>query len=189
MPRRRRPLRATNGSKVTAVDYETAGWPSAYEEFQFELANILPATDNAYLYLRVKAASVWNNSNSAYNWGVMIVGNSGTAGGDGASGPSAITSLVSLTRAGASQGLSTTAGSSGYTGTVRFRNPVDETAATRRVGFRSEGAHTQAGGGNVPARTVGIGEFASAALVQGVRFGAGTGQLASGSFKLYGRRR
>lgn len=183
-------LQTINVAGLTTIDfdYETAGWPTQYDQFQIEGQRLVPAvqTGNNFPFLRVKSGGVWQNGATAYSWDFMGVGNSGTFIGEGstvAGGTVIAATGMALGRSVAGNNFT----NPGWEGTITFLNPTDAAAASEMNLIRWEGAYMQ--GTGAPLRFIGAGNLGSASLNQGVRITLASGAFTKGTAKLWGRAR
>jgi len=145
-----------------------------YDAYEFVIMNLIPANDNAVLYMRTSSngGSSYDSGASDYAYGAwQVSGAGGTAIGDTADSEIHITSL-----------LGSDAGEDGTSATVRVIGPhlAKKTQMHWSGGqFRSDGIFYS---------TTGAGARLSSADVDAVRFFMSSGNIESGTITMYGLR-
>lgn len=149
-----------------------------YDAYEFELINIVPATNSALLYLRTSTdgGSTFESGASDYSWGKAVWAHSGGTGNYTTSGNSAA-DLIAV-----SNGISNTATTSGVSATLRVHGP--HLAAHTTMSWH--GMFYAAGGSWSDLR--GSGARLSNADVDAIRFYFSSGNIASGTITMYGLR-
>jgi hypothetical protein len=167
-------------SSSAALDFTTL-IDSTYDEYVFELVNIVPATNGALLWVRTSAdaGSNWDSASGDYFYkGQELVTGIGT--------PNDVDSSSTATKLlfQGSNGIGNTAAWGGLNGTIRLFNPASAT-------HWKQIAALVAWHLNAVAVACGVisGSRASATAVNGVRFLMSTGNIASGSIRMYGVRK
>lgn len=149
----------------------TSGIDSTYREYQFGLDIVRPATADAQLIMEVSTDGGSNWKTSSYLGGPYAF----TTGGVSANG--AVTTAFALTRA-----ASSNTSSYGYSGKVSIFAP----SATGYKEFTSHGGQTQSGN-TVHEILIGSCVYnGDTAAITAVRFRYSTGNIAAGSFTMYG---
>jgi len=165
-------LATATASNVTSVDF-TSGIDSTYDVYEVHLLNVKPSTDSTYLYLRTSS-----NGGSVYDAGTTDYGNASqyfTTSWSGSSGNAAQLPL--------SYSIGNAANENGFSGTVRLLNP----SAAKYGEFLWTGGYTNIS--SALTFVVGYGTRRSAAIVNALRFFFSSGNINSGTFKLYGLRK
>lgn len=171
-----RVLLVTLTASASATLADTTNLTSTYALYVFELENILPATDGAYLNARVSidAGSSWI-STANYN-GTAIAYDAGVATNSQIDG----TSLY----LGGSVGIENTAAQGGICGTLYFVNPAGTTAYKRLSGILSE-YYSSATPALFPIVFTGQYKGATTAI-NGIQFYFSSGNITSGKIRIYG---
>lgn len=169
-------------SSSATIDFDFAGgFPGEFDEFEVHLISVTPATNDASLGLRIKTTGSLTVQTSGYAYGGRVQGQ--TAGADMGSSADSVFDRISLTRPGTGQGATNANGP--INGSVRFRNPnavgTTYTLFDYSIPFyRSD---------NTVILATGVGVYGSAVAITGLRFLMSSGNIASGTFVLYGRRK
>jgi hypothetical protein len=177
-------LASKSASNSATIDFSVAGgdlgFTDVYDEYVVHFSQVKPQTDAAYLGIRVGtgATPTWQAGVGAYGWALCYQGLAGTATGDGST-PSGGT-LISMTPVAIGVG---NAASEHISGTVEYSNP--DTADYPSFSFRTRwltvsAEHANASGG---------GNYGATTAFTGLRFIFSTGNIVSGTFKLYGIRK
>lgn len=158
----------------TSASLTFTGITSTYDEYVFEIVDLLPATDGTQIYIRTSAnsGSTWDSGASDYTYVVAT---------------HAAGSATSLNSAGAAQiilaeQISNTTARGGVVGQVRLYNPSG-TASHKR--FVSQVANPQ-NGTTASIISIGQGARAATAAINGVQFLSSSGNLTSGTIRMYG---
>ena len=153
----------------TASDYNFA--LDEYDEYMIVLSSVKNVTDDNTIVIRVGtgATPTWQAGAGAYKWFAHIMG--GATYGSGAQ-----TYIAIAVDTGAGGGLGTAAGEN-LSAKICFSNPE----ATDFVNFSFESRYSGASAGSA-LLFVGSGYYATAGAITGIRFLAGTGNIASGKF-------
>jgi hypothetical protein len=162
---------ATASSSAT-IDF-TAFISAAYDRYFVDLVNIIPATDNVQLYLRVGtgAGPTWVTTNS-YGYSSW---QSDTSGGSGARA-SGSTAQIEI-----ANGIANTSTKTGYCGVVDIFNPG---SASLEKAFLWRGWRGNSGGAGL--QNSGGGSYMLTTAVTGIRFLMSSGNIASGIFRVFG---
>jgi hypothetical protein len=169
-------LDVKTASNSTSIDFVLAKWLQIYDRFEIDLEDILPATNNVFLWFRTST-----NAGSSYDTGAsdyltatsrIITSGGGADGGQGSAAQAQI-SFIS--------GMSNVVGETG-SGTIKLFNPraTGPFKFSSRFGFYGVGPLVQ------EIRMFGVRN--TAADVDAARFLMSSGSIASGTFRLYGIR-
>jgi hypothetical protein len=168
-------LATASASASAAIDF-TSGITSTYDEYMISLTNVVPATDDTTLLLRVSedAGSTFKAGATDYTY---AYNSEQEAGADTSSGSAAASAI----RLGVS--MSSTASAGGWCGEVRFFAPAG-TTQNKLFTFSGGWPRTSL----TDFRCInGAGRFVlDTNAINGIRFLAGSGNLTSGNFALYG---
>ncbi len=160
-------------SASATIDF--AALPVGYRDFMVIISDVVPATDGAVLWSRVSVAAVFKSGVSDYGWSLsqVLTSSAETNDGDAADSEWQI-----------SPGVGSAAGE-GITAVLILFDP--ENASNRAkiivdgVAERSDGIFSRYMAGGRAVGTIGV------AVVDGIRFLFSSGNIASGTFTLYGR--
>jgi hypothetical protein len=153
----------------------TACISSTYDDYQLELVNVVPATDDVELYMRVST-----NGGSSYDSGTNY-GSVNTNGFQGATASGGASS--GLTRFRLADDVSTSANYPGASGTVRLFNPGS--ALYKSVLGHVTGSRVSSGDARTyTQQTSGI--YLSTTAVDAFQFVFSSGNIASGTIRCYG---
>lgn len=164
-------ISSQTASSSSSIDF-TSGIDSTYSEYIVEMVNITPATDSASLTLVTDS-----NGGASFDVGATdyqeteIAVNSASLAGV-------------VDTAEAYIGIAYTIGNAAeesYCGTLRFFNPA---GTTKYKIFVADGTHVD-NAGNLK-RTLGGGARMNTAAINAIRFIMDSGNIASGTFNLYG---
>jgi hypothetical protein len=144
---------------VASVDF-TAGIDASYDEYEFHLYNIIPDTDGTNLWFRTSSNGGTNFDNGASDYTLAGVSSS---------------AQIALTGA-----LGNAAGENGASGVVRLFRPAVAQALYLALDTVSANTAGLIQGSN------GKGGRNAVAVVNAVRFLLSSGNIQSGSFRLYG---
>ncbi len=170
-------LNSQSASASATIDF--TGLTSAYSRYMITLDNVKPVTDDVYLALRVGTGGgpTYQSGGGAYSWGHTIIGVAGNA----SDGSATISTLIALTRIGAGQGVGNGTGEHA-SGILQFTLP----AASDFPLIRFEGSYMRSDA--VGQGTTVMGNFGGAGAYTAWRFFFSSGNIASGTFRLYGLR-
>ncbi len=152
-------------SNVATADFET-GLDDTYDDYLFRF-DLSPATDNATLFMRVKAGGSYQTT--GYKCGVFGVTN------NPAHASVSSTTALQVTFAGVGN-----ASGRSCNGEINFSNP--EVAKHVLFNWRSSGYRSD----NFTETAIGCGCYDDTLAVTGIRFLFSTGNIASGRITLYG---
>ena len=169
-------LDSKTASTSATLDF-TSFIDSTYDEYVFEIVDLLPATDGVQIYIRTSAnaGSSWDSGGTDYTYVVASqVGAAATA----------------LSSAGAAQiimaeQISNTTSRGGVVGQVRLYNPSG-TASHKRFVFHMANPQN---GTTASISSTGQGARAATAAINGVRFLSSSGNITSGTIRMYGVRK
>jgi hypothetical protein len=160
------------------IDFTLTKWLQLYDRFEIDLEDILPATNNVAFALRTSSngGSSYDAGGSDYGWTAVRVT---TDAQDRRSDSN--NSQITLADNDVNNGLSNVAGES-LAGKVVLHNPraATFTKVTWDAGYFSDSTST------FMARVSGFGARLASADVDAIRFFTSSGNIASGSFRLYG---
>ena len=170
-------ISSQTASASATVDF-TTGISATYDEYEIRFDAVVPATNNAHIIARVttNAGSTWEaTSYRGTEFGVSV------AIASAAAGPTTEV-LVTGTNA-LVAGISNTAANGGASGIVRFR--PNNSAGKKNI----ESVASYMGNSNF-AQSFCSGQWNGAnTVLNGIRFLMNTGNIASGTFRLYGVQR
>lgn len=168
-------LQTQTASSSATIDF-TTGITSTYKRYVLEITNMLLASGTSvYLRISTNGGSTWISTASyAYH-----VGN-GTAGAGTYSGVAG-TGIAQLNITGPL--APGTAATDGFEAIIDIANPAN---AATYTDFSINGSAVNASSGNIVSSIKGGGCYAVAAAVNGIRILGDSGNIASGTFKLYG---
>jgi hypothetical protein len=161
-------LEQHTASASASLDF-TAFISGTYDEYLFELLDVLPATNAQQLYMRASVAGVFDSgSNYATGGWTYVSGGSTTYG-------STTTQITTSNAADADNNAGR-----GYCGTVRLYSPASSLAMKKilyEVGWIT---------GGVPKHATATATYNSTSAVDGFRFLFSSGNIASGTIRVYG---
>lgn len=167
-------------SASSTVDFVTAdGLNATYDQYMVTFTKVKPATDDVYLGLRIGTGAGPTYQTANYQYAARMSGPSA-----GADVGSASDDRIALSRTGAGQGVGSAAGELIH-GVVYFEHPTD---TTDYHVFRAETGYIRSDAAIVDYRGSGTYGGAAAAMT-GLRFLFSSGNIASGTFRLYGLRK
>lgn len=153
----------------------TTGITSTYDEYEVELIQIVPATNSVNILLRVSTNGGSSyDSGSNYSW----AGFRSSAIGSASAGSSGTTS-IGLDASGTQSNSSTTGG---LNGSFRIFNPLGGSMYTRFTG----NIGINDGTGNPDVTIILSGSYKSTTAVNAFQILASSGNLTSGTIRLYG---
>uniref|UniRef100_A0A9E7ZLE7 Uncharacterized protein n=1 Tax=Bosea sp. NBC_00436 TaxID=2969620 RepID=A0A9E7ZLE7_9HYPH len=172
-------LTASNSAQL---DF-TSGLDDTYDAYELRLEDLLPSTDDQYLFLRASpnAGTSWYSTGGQYEWALRFSAPSGEV--SNSSTADSISDRLVLTRPTASSRVSNAAGR-GVTGVLEFTNP--EVSKPLRVSYRANYGASSTG---TVAGQRGDGQVLVAAGVNGLRLAFSSGNIASGKARLLGLRK
>ena len=159
------------------IEFDTNVDFSGFEKYEIDLIDIVPAVDNTDLYVRTSTdgGTIYDSGGSDYEWQYDVRnGGSTVSVNDGAD------AKINITRVVATNGWGNAAGES-FNGTIFLFNPSGTN--NTQLNFKFSGIAALLG------LLIGIeGEPMrdSAANVDGIQFLMSTGNITSGTFKIYG---
>jgi hypothetical protein len=170
-------LNTQTASSSATLDI-TTGFSSAYESYTFDLINIIPETDDVGLYMRVYVAGVAQSGVADYGWT-----SHGNAGGSNIDLADASDSEIEIVPAVLAGGNAIGNGANeGLNGTVKLWAPSG-TVVNKRFTF--DVSFAAAGGENSGLNGSGA-YIGSTAAITGVQFLMESGDIASGTIRMYG---
>lgn len=161
---------SSSASLIDTTTFTTYG--SLFNEFVLVFENLLPATNGVTLILEVRSAGVYQTSSYVTSLATF------SSGGLNAGGS---TSFVSITNPSANF-ISSNVALGGYSGTWTVFKPVQASSAKVWTG---SGAYFDSGGASLFS-TMGSGVWNGTAALDGFRLRMNTGNIASGTIKVYG---
>jgi hypothetical protein len=167
-------LQELTASASATLDF-TSCISSAYDEYEIELINVLPATDSVILWMRMST-----DGGATYDAGATAYRTAGWRfhSGAGSAAEGASTSRIHCNGIDAVDNASAWGG---LTGTVQLFNPSG--SAYKQVSVKSRYLE---GTGTVHEEYVGGGTYASATAVNAFRFLFSSGNITSGTIRVYG---
>lgn len=170
-------LSQQSASASSTIDF--TGLDSTYDRYQIDVISVAPATDGVYLFLNVGTGGGPTYQASNYTWGIQTIGPSGSVVNGSTS--DAITTTIPLTR---------------HTGTLIGNNTGEHVALTLNFqvpgssiipSFQWAGRFIQQDGTSVA--TYGAAAYTVAGAFTALRFAMSSGNIASGTFNLWGWRK
>lgn len=168
-------------SSSATIDFTTTAHFTDYDGLEIEIFDLVPATDDAELYLRFSTASTFQAASYRYTNHISY---------EDTDTPTAAQRSVSAAQiligsAVAAQGVGTGTGE-GMSATIKIANP-SSTAMNKSARWHADVRDSSAARQQ---SVVGSGSYSgSQAAVDGIRFLMNTGNIASGRFNLYGIKR
>lgn len=162
-------ISTVTASASATVDF-TSGIDSTYKKYILEIIDYVPATDNTEIWLRVsQAASFLSGGNYGYGTGYTNYTTAGYVGGDTVG-----TKMI------LANGINSASGY-GISGRIEIYNP---SGTSKRKNFQWDLTQYNSQG---VARYYGSGTYAANnTAIDGLRILSNSGNVASGTFKLYG---
>jgi hypothetical protein len=167
------------GSSVATVDFDTV-FDSTYDRYKIEVIGILPVTGDAELYARLRTDSY---QNTLYEYRTETV-SAGTGSSDVANSASGDAFRV-LGADAANFGLNDAATGGGYLDLI-VALPANATKYTQVWGIGHAQNEPSGGGLERAIWTRAWGQWKSATAVTGIRFLFNTGNIAAGTFRVWG---
>lgn len=167
-------ISSQTASSSATLDFETGHDDTEFDYIEYTLQDVLPATDGAVLWCRVKD-STYQSDGTDYEWSI-----DGIYGGSSDATSSSADSEIEITRAGHSPG---NAANEGYSGTVKLFKP--SSSAHKRLTHLGQCKRTDGSS----CTTVGGGDYiGSTNAITGFRFLFSAGAIASGKITARGYR-
>jgi hypothetical protein len=167
-------LLATSSASASATIDFTSGINSTYDEYEIHFQNVIPATNNATLNLRVSYDGATWQSTAEYTYAFNTVTTAASSTASGATNGTSMILTPALSNAAADGGASGVIHIITPSNTASFKHMLwDITSRASATGFTS--------GGGMYTKT-----DSSTSATVGIRFLASSGNLTSGGFKLYG---
>ena len=169
-------LEQHTASSSASLDF-TSCISSTYDEYLFEMIDIIPATDGADFRLAgsTDGGATWVGGTSyRYN----VIGSWVTGGGLWQAGNG---SAASISLTGYGSGLPNTASKGGYRGSLRLFNPLGTTAG-KVVRYNSLAHMSDDNLGDFD----GTGEIQTTSAINAIQFIMSSGNIASGTIRAYG---
>lgn len=164
-------LSSTDASDDATIDIES-GITSTFSLYVIRCYAVVPATDGAALYIRLKTGGSYQSTSYIYH--TTTVANGADAYVGVSSGGTGITTAIDLGAVGSGSGES-------FNGLVYMTGPAGATPITA---VWADGMRIGSAGGLASVRTVG--QYNSTGVTTGIRFLFSSGNVASGTFALYG---
>lgn len=158
------------------------GFDDTYDRYIIEFDNVKPATNDVYLAMRIGtgATPTWQSGSASYLWGIVNTTPTGVGTGDGSN---TIGTLIGMGVTGVGLGVGNAAGAH-ISGFVEYTNPEVSSDFCvfnyRNSGVRSDSKNFSHSGG---------GYWGTVGAITGIRFLFSAGNIASGTFRLYGVRK
>lgn len=169
-------IEAQTASASASLDF-IVGFDGAYDDFTVIFDGILPATDDSELWMQVSYdGAAWQVAADSYRY--LLTGS--TSGGGVLSEISDSATEIVLTDRNATFAVSNVAARNGFCGKIEFSSPD---SATEHL-FRIQSTHANAAG-TLSHATESASDKAGTAIL-GLRFIMETGNIASGTIRLYG---
>lgn len=167
-------LDVKTASASATLDF-TTGIDSSYSVYEFQGIDLVTATDLVDLWVRVSedAGSTWKSGVSDYKWASFVTTDAST---DASTGDNADSEIALVT------GNMSNNSARGASFTLKCYNPAGTSNIKQFIfdGCLFNGTNFQ--------RWISAGTYAAVAAITGVRFLASSGNLTSGSIRLYGIR-
>jgi hypothetical protein len=161
----------------TASDFDFSA--GTYDEYMVEFSQVKPATDDVYLFLRIGTGAGPTYQVAGYQWASRAQGIS--SGVDHGSTTDSQTTAIVMTRMTTATTMVGNDTGEHVSGTVEFANPE----ATDQPIFSFRTRYLSAATGALWGVT-GAGRYASNGAITAIRFVFLSGNIASGTFRLYG---
>jgi hypothetical protein len=176
-------LRSLTASASASLDFATRTDGSAliqtdFDIYQIEMIEVLPATDGTSLNMRVSTdgGSSYISTSNVYSWGsYTLTGSSAGAQGN----------VTNATFIGISPNMDSATGSYALSGSVKLYNPLGTTNYKSIVGQVTAVTSAGVGLGNIYTLQL-FGSYKSTTAVDAIQFLAGSGNIASGTIRVYG---
>lgn len=167
-------LDSKQASSSATIDFLLTGANAGFAEYVVVFFHVAPATDNVSLLMRTSTdgGSTFDSGASDYRWCRFGYNDSAASGAGGSTGASSITLYISLGNA----------ANETSSGEVTIANPSAAQCGTLwwQISSRNQSGALDGAVGNA--------QRATAADVDAVRFLMSSGNIASGTFYLYGKR-
>jgi hypothetical protein len=163
------------------IDFVLIKWLALYDRFEIDFDNVLPSADNTALWLRTSTngGSSYDSTAADYKWALQ---RSRIGTNDGTNDSNA--TKIELINNDNSIGMSNVSGET-TAGTVTIHSP----SVAQRCKILWRTVHIPADIATFVATITGIGIRDAAADVDAIRFLPSSGNIASGTFRLYGIRK
>lgn len=165
---------ASGSSSLSFTEFDN----TLYKYYDFELENILPATDATNLIIRfsTNAGSSYDSAAGSYEYGNVAMESGGSPQNDNSLSATAINLI-----GGTYSGIGNAAGELGVTGTLKLMSAGSASAKTSIFGNLS----TNSSIGRLVGSTV-FGQRKTAQDTDAVRFTMASGNITSGTIRMYG---
>ncbi len=170
-------ISAQTASSSATIDF-SSGLDDTYDRYMVLLSNVKPATDDVELWLRVGTGGGPTYQTSGYRYITRAYNDTGSD----VSIASASDSKINLVSASSTVSLGNASGENANI-TIHFNNPE----VTDLCEFNWHGGYSAAYGG--VANVSGSGRYDTAGAITAIRFLMESGNIASGTFRLYGYRK
>jgi hypothetical protein len=170
-------ITSSTASSSSSIDF-TSSIGSTYDYYEVEIINLVPATDNVDLYLRISTdtGSTWKSGVSDYAFSGYAM-QSGSATVETEADNSEAFILCNCRTTNTDIGSAST---DSYNALVVFAQPDDTgTYFTSRIDFWNNSSAVMVEGAM-------CGSYLTAGAIDGVRFIMSSGNITSGEFNLYG---
>jgi hypothetical protein len=161
-------------SNSSVIDF-TSGLDDTYDHFEIIISNMKPASDDVEVWLRIGTGGGPTYQTSGYRYATQATHDGGTANAASTSDAKIILSGI-----GAASSVGNAAGEH-YNAVVHFQNPE---VTSDFVAFFAIGSYIT--GNSQYAVFHGGGMYATVGAITGIRFLFESGNIASGTFALYG---
>jgi hypothetical protein len=160
---------------------DTTSLTATYSEYEIVFENIIPASNGVVFEMTVQSGGSWESSSYSYTWQKNNAGGSG-ANGTGSAAFASIGGTWSNALANVGYGSGTAAGLSG---SLRVSNPSSTSAPKNFIGMGF--SFTDATNSNNLAAATGAAQwYGGNGAITGVSFQMSTGNITSGTIKIYG---
>ncbi len=152
----------------------TTGIDSEHDEYEIQIINLVPATDDTELYLRYQVAAAWKSGATDYSYNMQFNNTPGVSAG---------AAQILLASAGGEDGVGSGAGES-WSGRIHIYNPAS-TVRWSNMNVMANYNNTTS-----PFSVLGAGVYdAGVEAVTGFQFLMSAGNITSGTFRLFGKKR
>lgn len=170
-------LSTGTASNSAVIDF-TTNLSDTFEEYVIKFSSIKPATDDVSLQVRIGTGGAPTYQTSGYRYSFF----GATDSADLATVRSAAANFIALNNSGAAAGIGNAAGRHAR-GEIRFTNPEGGDFCI------IEWSMSYINAGGIIVRLCGAGMWATAGAITGIRFLLSSGNITSGTFRMYGIRK
>jgi hypothetical protein len=174
-------IQTQTASSSATIDF-TTGLDDTYDSYILVISSAKPATNDVEAWLRVGTGAGPTYQTTNYIWGLQafVIGAATVSAGTGNSGT---TTAIGLSETVAGQKVGSSSGNN-FSGEIKFNNP--EVADYCEILYDSVYSRATA---NQTDRITGGGRYNVTGAITAIRFMFSSGNITSGRFSLYGRRK